>query len=393
MSTSKTQPTHEHTIDRCREQFPSIEGVSYLLSHSLGPLPRSVPESLNKFCAHWQEHKDEDAWARQWWELATQVGDSYGRIIGAPAGTVVPTPNATLAMATVASCLRYKDRSKVITTALDFPSMGYLWHAQEALGAQIIVIPSDDGISIDSDALLDAIDEQTSLVAVSHVSFRSSYRINPHEIVTRAQEKGAMTLFDVYQSAGITEIDAIQWGADFLVGGSIKWLCGGPSCGYLYVRQEKIPTLDPMLTGWFAHQNPFAFAYEPTSYDTSIRRFANGTTSIPALYTVLPGLKLIESVGVERIAKESRQRTQMIVEHALTKGWKLNSPTNVNERGGTVMIDVDDPEQFAQQLRTHNVHVDWRPGVGIRLSPHFFNTDEEIHHALDRIASVLASTR
>ncbi len=371
-------------IDRRRDEFPTLQAGAYLMSHSLGPIPRAAADAMKQYLDAWQSHTSEDAWASSWWELSAQVGDRYARIIGADEGTVLPTYNATLAAATVASCLDYADRPTVITTELDFPSMGYFWNAQKRRGAKIRIVPSDNGITTPVERILDAIDETTAIVAVSHTSYCSSYRLDGRALVERAHEVGALALLDIYQSAGVVEIDAQSLGADFLIGGSIKWLCGGPASGFLHVRPGLINQLEPTITGWIAHENPFAFDAD-LRYDKTIRRFSNGTPSIPSLYSVIPGMDLIESVGVDAIAAESRVRTQRIVVHAMEQGWPLNSPTDANQRGGTVMLSFDDPESLAGTLRNHQVFVDWRPGVGIRISPHFFNTDDEITAALDAI--------
>jgi kynureninase len=227
------------------------------------------------------------------------------------------------------------------------------------------------------------------LVALSHVSFRSSYRVDAKAIVERAQKHGALVLLDVYQSAGAVELQASDWGVDFLIGGTIKWLCGGPACGYLYVRPDLQKELTPRLTGWVAHAEPFAFAPAPMNYDQSVRRFAQGTPSIPALYSVLPGLQIIEEVGVKTIQAESQRRTEWMIEFALEKGWKVNSPRNVNERGGSVMIYVEDGPGMVKRLNEHKLFVDCRPGVGLRMSPYFFNTDEEVREAMGILGDLI----
>jgi len=226
-------------------------------------------------------------------------------------------------------------------------------------------------------------------VAIAHVSFRSSYRGDVEAIVERAHQHGALVLLDVYQSAGAVELKAREWEVDFLIGGTIKWLCGGPSCGYLYVRPELQSRLQPRLTGWVAHEAPFDFAAAPMRYDSSVRRFAQGTPSIPALYSVLPGLRIIADVGVKTIRAESERRTERMIEFALEHGWKINSPRDVNQRGGSVMIYVEDGPAMVTRLNDRKVFVDCRPGVGLRMSPHFFNTDEEVGEAMEILKELL----
>jgi kynureninase len=371
-------------LDRHRYAFPTLASGIHLLSHSLGPVPRSARESMLAYCDAWENHTSEDAWATSWWELSRQVGDRIARILGGEPGSVQIQPNASIALATVASCFDFKSskRNRVVTTALDFPSMEYIWDGQRQVGAQIEVVPSPDGISVPLEDILDAIDEQTSLVAISHTSYRSSYRVDARAIVEDAHAKGALVLLDVYQSAGVVPLEATGWSVDFLIGGTIKWLCGGPACGYLYVRPDLQRDLRPRLTGWVAHDSPFDFSHAPMRYARSVRRFAQGTPSIPALYSAIPGLDIIESVGLEQIASESRRRTDRIIESAKEHGWKLNTPSAPDQRGGSIMIGVADGPAMVERLAEKRVFVDCRPNAGLRISPHFFNTDEEVSEAL-----------
>lgn len=386
------------SLNRHRPEFPTLASGIHLLSHSLGPTPRAARDSMLAYCDAWEHHTSEDAWATSWWELSQRVGDRLARILGATPGSVQIQPNASIGLATAASSFDFKSgpRRKVVTTELDFPSMEYIWDGQRHIGAQVEVIPSDDGISIPLERLLDAIDEETCLVAISHTSYCSSFRVDVPAIVAAAHEKGALVLLDVYQSAGVMRLDASAWNVDFLIGGTIKWLCGGPSCGYLYVRPELQRELRPRLTGWVAHDSPFEFAHAPMRYAGSVRRFAQGTPSIPALYSAIPGLDIVEEVGLETIASESRRRTRMIMDHALSRGWTINTPLSDDQRGGTVMIGVENAAAVVEQLAARRVFVDSRPASGLRLSPHFFNTDDEVLEALsvmDKLSAVSASLR
>ena len=371
-------------LDRHRYDFPTLASGIHLLSHSLGPVPRAARDSMLAYCDAWENHTSEDAWATSWWELSQQVGDRIARILGGEPGSVQIQPNASIALATVASCFDFKSskRNRVVTSALDFPSMEYIWDGQRQVGAQIEVVPSPDGISVPLENILDAIDEQTSLVAISHTSYRSSYRVDARAIVEHAHAKGALVLLDVYQSAGVVPLEATAWNVDFLIGGTIKWLCGGPACGYLYVRPDLQRDLKPRLTGWVAHNSPFEFSHAPMRYARSVRRFAQGTPSIPALYSAIPGLDILESVGLEQIASESRRRTDQIIQFAKERGWKLNTPSTHNQRGGSIMIGVADGPAMVERLAEKRVFVDSRPNAGLRISPHFFNTDEEVSEAL-----------
>src|SRR5438128_3663771 len=378
-------------IDRRRAEFPTLASGIHLLSHSLGPVPRAARESLLAYYEAWEHHTSEDAWATSLWEMSARVGDRIARILGGAPGSVQIQPNASIALSSVASCFDFSEgtRNKVVTSALDFPSMEYIWDAQRRVGARVQVVPSEDGITIPLERILDAIDDTTALVALSHVSFRSSYRVDAQAIVERAHRHGALVLLDIYQSAGALELKATDWQVDFLIGGTIKWLCGGPACGYLYVRPDLQKDLQPRLTGWVAHAAPFDFAQPPMRYTDSVRRFAQGTPSIPALYSVLPGLQIIEEVGVKRIRHESERRTEFMIDFALERGWKVNSPRDVNQRGGSVMNYVEEGPAMVRRLAERKVFVDCRPGVGLRMSPHFFNTDEEVQEAMEILTELM----
>jgi kynureninase len=239
------------------------------------------------------------------------------------------------------------------------------------------------------DRILNAIDDETCLVAIAHTSYCSSYRVDVPAIVQRAHEKGALVLLGVYQSAGVMELYAADWNVDFLIGGTIKWLCGGPSCGYLYVRPDLQRDLRPRLTGWVAHDSPFDFAHAPMRYAKSVRRFAQGTPSIPALYSAMPGIEIIENVGIAEIAAESQRRTQFMIDFASERGWTINTPRELDRRGGSVMIGVADAKTVAERLGEKKVFVDWRPEAGLRISPHFFNTDEDVEEALHILAGLI----
>ena len=377
--------------NRHRDEFPTLSSGIHLLSHSLGPVPRAVRESMSEYYDAWEHHTGEDAWATSWWTLSRRVGDRIARILGAAPASVQIQPNASIALATVASCFDFKSgsRTKVVTTELDFPSMEYFWDGQRQIGAKIEVVPSTNGVSVPLERIVEAIDSNTALVALSHTSYCSSWRVDARALVERAHAKGALVLLDVYQSAGVVQLNAAEWNVDFLIGGTIKWLCGGPSCGYLYVRPDLQRDLRPRLTGWVAHDSPFEFAHAPMRYAKSVRRFAQGTPSIPALYSAIPGLEIIEAVGVPEIAAESQRRTQSMINFARERGWTVNTPLETQQRGGSVMIGVENAQLMAERLAERKVFVDWRPGAGLRVSPHFFNTDDEIDEALNILAGLI----
>ena len=381
----------EPQINRRREEFPTLASGIHLLSHSLGPVPRGARASMSAYVEAWEHHTSEDAWASSWWEMSTRVGDRIGAILGGAPGSVQIQPNASIALSSVASCFDFKasDRNKIVTSALDFPSMEYVWDAQARVGARIEIIPSDDGITVPLERILNAIDDTTCLVALSHVSFRSSYRVDAAAIVERAHQHGALVLLDVYQSAGAVELQASDWEVDFLIGGTIKWLCGGPACGYLYVR----PDLQKGSRAAFDRMGGARRAVCVCRAADALRRFSAPLCAGHAQHS----RALFRSAGSANHRRGRRENNSSRITAAhrmddrlcLEQGWKVNSPRDVNHRGASVMIYVDDGPAMVTRLNERKVFVDCRPGVGLRISPHFFNTDEEVREAMGILAQLI----
>ena len=269
---------------RFRPEFPILESTTYLVSNSLGAMPREVPERLAEYAREWAT-RGVRAWAQGWWEMPVAVGDEIAPLIGAGPGEVAMVPNVSMAQAQVLSALDYAGpRDTIVMTELDFPSVRYVYDRLAArLGARIVVVPSDDGIGVSEDRLIEAIDERTRLVAMSHVLFRSAYVMDVARIAAHAHSVGALVSLDAYHSVGVLPVDVYALGADFLTGGVLKWLCGGPGGCFLWVRPEVSATLAPALTGWQAHRHPFAFEAE-MEYADDAWRWLGGTPVIPALF-------------------------------------------------------------------------------------------------------------
>lgn len=303
-------------------------------------------------------------------------------------------PNITLIEGIVLSCFegigRKSARNKIVCEALNFPSVIYLYQRwSEAHGCELTLVPSEDGVTIDLQRLLDAIDERTLLVPISHVLFKSAFIQNARAIIEKAHKVGAFVVLDAYQSVGVVPVNVKELQVDVLVGGVLKWLCGGPGGAFLYVRPDLVRTLTPRLTGWFAHPEPFAFDPGPMRYRDDAFRFLNGTPAIPALYAAAEGPRIIKEVGVDRIRAKSIRQTSFIMKSAAEIGLAVRSPLNDKERGGTVTLDVPHGYEVTQELIERDILVDYREGAGIRLSPHFYNTDEEVSYALTQIDEIL----
>jgi kynureninase len=376
-----------------REQFPILQRTTYMISNSLGAMPRAVYDSTQEFCDIWAT-RGVCAWEEKWWMMSREVGDEIGAIMNAPSGTVSLHQNVTICQAVVASCFDFSGpRNKVVYSDMNFPSIMYFWEAQRSRGARVHMVKTDDGVHVSAERLLDAIDEQTLLVPISHVVFRSSYIKDAAAIVEKAHRVGAHVVLDCFQSLGNVPVDVQALNVDFATGGVLKWLCGGPGTSYLYVRPDLGKKLEPTLTGWFAHENTFGFEIGATSYGDPPYRFMQGTSNIPALYTALPGLRIIREAGIERIRAKSKKMTARLIELADQRGWKVNAPRDPERRGGTVAIDMPNSQEVCQELLKRNVLVDFRPKAGVRFSPHFYNTMEEIDRAIQTVDEILADMK
>ena len=374
---------------RFRERFPILGRTTYLVSNSLGPMPRLTRDRLAEYADAWDEWGVR-AWARGWWEMPITVGDEVAPLFGAAPGEVAMVPNVSTAQAAIVSALPYGEgRDTIVTTALDFPSVRYVYERLATrLGARIVVVPSHDGLTVDLDELLAAIDERTRLVAISHVLFRSAYVLDAAAVVRRARQMGALVALDGYHAVGVIPVDVHALDCDFYTGGVLKWLCGGPGGSFLWVRPELSRELEPAVTGWQAHRAPFAF--EPTmEHAEGPERWLGGTPPVPALYAAIEGPRVLREAGVNAIRVKSVRQTTRLIELADARGYPVRAVRDASHRGGTVAFDVDHAYEVAQYLLARDIVVDYRPGAGIRVAPHFFTTDDELELAVATMAEAL----
>ena len=374
-----------------REEFPILEMTTYLVSNSLGPMPRTVPEKLAEYARDWGD-LGVKAWNRGWWEMPVDVGNEIAPLINAGEGEIVMMPNVTIAQTAVLSAIDFpRERDTVVMTELDFPSVRYAFaEMAQRLGARVVVVKSDDGISIDQEKLLAAIDERTRLVAVSHVLFRSAYLMDANAICKRAHEVGALVSLDSFHAVGIIPVDVKRSKVDFLTGGVLKWLCGGPGACFLYISPVLRDRLKPALTGWQAHARPFAFE-EIMEFTTGAFRWLNGTPVIPALYAAAEGPRILRRAGVPAIREKSIRLTSRLIALADERGFQVNAPRDAAQRGGTVALDVPHGYEVTQHLLSRNILVDYRVGAGIRIAPHFFTKEDELEEAIYEIDQSLES--
>jgi kynureninase len=362
-----------------RSEFPILERTTYLINHSLGAMPRRAEDGLAEYARMWRE-RGIRAWGEGWWDLPLTVGDQIGRIVGAPPRATVMHQNVAVAEAVVLSCFRPTlERNRIVYERGNFPSVRYLYQAQPELD---VVICEDD------EEIVQTIDERTLLVPISHVLFKSGEIQDVGRIVERAHEAGAHVILDAYQSAGIVPLDVTLLNVDFAVGGSVKWLCGGPGNGWLYVRPDLAERLEPAYTGWQAHELPFAFE-EEMRYATGAARFLTGTPNVPALYAGTAGYDLIEEIGVERIRANSLRQTDLLIALADAAGFGIASPRDRERRGGTVTVHVDEFPAVHKELSERQILCDFRPGAGIRIGPHYYTSDDELRRVIAQIGEIV----
>ncbi|HET6702511.1 MAG TPA: aminotransferase class V-fold PLP-dependent enzyme [Gemmatimonadaceae bacterium] len=372
-----------------RTEFPILTRTTYLVSNSLGAMPRGVPERLAEYVDEWAD-LGVRAWARGWWEMPVTVGNEIAPLLGAGVGEVAMLPNVTMAQAAVLSALEYAPpRDTIVMTALDFPSVRYVYdRLATRLGARVKVIESDDGIGVDTERVIAAIDDRTRLVAISHVLFRSAYIMDIDAICRAAHDAGALVSVDAFHSVGVTPVDVRRTGADFVTGGVLKWLCGGPGACFLYVAPSVRDTLEPALTGWQAHARPFAFEPE-MDYTTGAFRWLNGTPAIPALYAAIEGPRIVRRAGIDAIRAKSIRQTTRLIQLADDRGFRVHAPRDAERRGGTVAIRVPHAYEVSQTLLARDILVDYRPEAGIRIAPHFYTSDNELESAFGAIDEIL----
>lgn len=371
-----------------RPEFPILDTCTYLVSHSLGAMPKTAAGELALFADTWAA-RGVRAWHEGWWEMAAETANLLAPIIGVPEGTLTMHQNVTVAQSVIASCFDFKGaRTRIVLQDLDFPSNHYLFEGFRKYGADIVYVKSDDTVRAPIDRLVDAIDERTLLVPISYVLFRSACIQDVKPVIEKAHKVGARVILDLYQAAGTVPLDVAGLGADFAVGGSVKWLCGGPGAGYMYVREDLIRELAPAVSGWAGHASPFDFATGASARAQGIERFQSGTPNVPVYYMARAGYRIVRDIGVAPIREKSLRLTRIMMDFAKQQGWALNTPERDEERGGSIVIDVPDGMRKAEALIAGGVIVDYRPNAGIRMAPHFYNTEEEVREAMDTLASL-----
>ena len=376
-------------LEKWRDEFPILSRSVYMISNSLGAMPRRTARDLAEYADVWS-HRGVRGWEDRWWEMPLEVGDKVGTIIGAPSRSVSMHENVTTAHMIALSSMRPSGRrTRIVCSAMDFPSIIYLYRAQQAFGFELHVVPGEEDLSVATERMIAAIDDRTAIVAFSHVLFRTSFIMDAAAIAARARAVGATVVLDVYQSAGIVPLNVTALGIDFVVGGCLKWLCGGPGNAFLYTRPDRLKSAQPAFTGWFSRAHPFAFDAADEALRDDAMRMMNGTPAIPAYYAALAGLDIVAEVGVDRIRAKSKRMTARLLEHVDANGFTSAASRDPERVAGTVAVSVPDAAIVARTLKSREFLVDYRPPVGVRISPHFYNTMDEIDRIMAEMASIV----
>ncbi len=375
-----------------RDRFPITARTNYLINNSLGAMPAAARVRVAEFLDAWDQ-RGVRAWGDGWWTLQERVADRIAGVLGVPAGSVSMHQNVAVALEMILSCFQFDGmRNRIVYADRNFPSDQYIYEARARHGAQLVRVPAaSDGISTDVEQVVDAIDDETLLVAIDHVMFRSSAIVDPRPIVEKARAVGAFVILDTFHSVGTVPLKLREWGVHAAVGGALKWLCGGPGNCFLYVDPDLVKSLQPAFTGWAAHKQPFLFSPAGQDYRDDGGRFATGTPNVPALHSGMEGIDTIAEAGLPAIRAKSQRLTQMLVEEAQRAGLGLKSPLQAERRGGHVALDVPDGYAVCQALAAREIVVDFRPDAGLRVAPHFYNTEAEVLAAVRAVREILDS--
>ncbi len=378
-------------LARYREDYPILADSVYMNSNSMGAMHRGSPAAAAAYFELWAREGVE-AWDH-WLAFIDETADTVARFFNGGAGNTTLGENVATLQARVASALDYGERPKVVIESLMFPNVIYVWERYRRLGVELELVPSEDGVSISTERMLEAIDERTALVSISHAVYVSGALLDVQAICARAHEVGALVMCDVYQSAGALPIDVQAWDLDLLVGGSHKWLCGGPGTCFLWVHPRARPQLEPMNTGWMAHAAPFDMAPAPIRYAEGPWGLIAGTPSVPAYYVARKAYENLLEIGTEVIREHNLALSRIVIERALAAGLHVHSPLEDSQRTGFVAVDFPGSEQASQRLIGERYKHDWRPNCGLRIGPHFYSTEDEIQRMMDRVVELAAEHR
>ena len=375
-----------------RDEFPVLARKTYLISASLGPVGVRSQRYLAEYMDAWATKGAPDhVWFEDIFPRMRALKRSFSALAACDPDEVALTTNISIALSTIASCLDLAgERNRVVLSELDFPTDGHVWLAwTRRAGAEIEWLRSNDGLTIPLEEYDRAIDERTALVMVNRVLYRSSALVDARAVCTLAHERGALSFVDDYHGLGIVPLDLHDLGCDLYAAGSLKWMLGGPGLVFLYARRDLLPSLEPALTGWFGAAEPFSFDTQHLAYHPSARRLEHGTPPAPVFFIAQGGIDVIAEVTPERIRARQWELQDRAIERADELGLAVRTPRVREHRGGVVNVQVGpDAEKICHELLDRAVCTDFRAD-GLRISPHFFNTEDDVDRCFEEMRSIL----
>src|SRR5438093_5752013 len=375
-----------------RNEFEVVRRKSYLISASLGPVGDRSRRYLDDYVQAWARKGAPDhVWFEDIFPAMARLKRSFAELCGCDADEVALTTNVSIALSTVASALDLSgERNRIVLSELDFPTDGQVWQAWAAkTGAELVWLRSPDGLTIPLERYDAAIDERTALVMVNRVLYRSSAVVDASAVCAIARDCGVLSLVDDYHGIGVIPLDLHDLGCDLYVAGTLKFLCGGPGCVFLYCRRDLLASLEPAVTGWFATAEPFSFDTEHLTYHPTARRLEHGTPPAPVFFIAQGGLDIILEAGVERIRERNGDLQEHVMARADALGLEVRTPRERTARGGVVNVKVGpEAEKICHELLARDVCTDYR-GDGLRISPHFFNTEADIDRCFDELGRLV----
>jgi kynureninase len=376
-------------LESYRDEFPIFQSSIYFNTCSLCALSTRVEASVIEFFRLWHQH-GASAWYGPWWEALAALRAKCARSLGADPDEIALFPSISAALTSVASAFAYKERPKVVMSALDFPTMTYQWLSKESMGVEAVLVPGD-GLSTPIDQYAAAVDRRTELLVASHVYFQSGYVQDIGRLTEIAHRAGALCVIDAYQGVGQLPTDVHAAGVDMLVTGGLKWLLGGPGFVFLYVRRDLHERLRPTHVGWFSHRDQFAFRTDQYEHAPDARRFEGGTPPLAAAYAASAGLDIVLEIGVERLRARQLELVWDLVERMRSMGLAPRVPADSADHAGIVTVPVPDPHAVVAGLRRRNIIIDARPGI-VRFSPYFYNTIDDNRAVAAAMREVMAAS-
>ncbi len=371
-------------VTRWRAEFPIAERLIYLNNCSLTPLPKRGAKALEEYARTWTELGGR-AWYQHWVGLLDDLRADFAGVLGADLDEVALEPAVSAALVTIASSFDYSKRNKVVVADIDFPTDGHTWLALARHGVEVEFVHSPDGATVPLELFERAVDERTALVCTGHVYYTSGFIQDVTRLAEICHRRGAALVVDAYQSIGAIPFDVHASGVDFLVGGTLKWLMGGPGMAFLYARRDRLATAYPTAIGWWAMRDAFTFDVQHLDLAPSARRFEYGTPAVAAAYTARAGIELLREIGVDVVRARHKLLSQRLVDGALAQGWELGCVREAERRTPIVTLRHPEPARVVDALRANGCIVDFRPGL-VRLSPHHFNTEDEMDATLELLA-------